>query len=122
MDRSRTIAGEQEQVSPGDLVAVLLLDRPKQTTGLVERDVVGPGVKGSETLLSAAVGLRVNGRSERTILVILPATTATILNTVGTSAVPGHTDEQAAVVTKVGRPVVLAVGLETWYVRVFSIP
>lgn len=63
MDRSRTIAGEQEQVSPGNLVAVLLLDRPQQTTGLVEGDVVGPGVEGSEALLSASVELRVNGCS-----------------------------------------------------------
>jgi hypothetical protein len=42
---------------------------------------------------------------------ILPAAATTVLDTVGTSTVPRHTDEEAAIVTVVGRPVVLAVGL-----------
>lgn len=50
-----TIASEEDQVRPRDLVAVLLLDRPQEATGLVERDVVGPAVEGSEALLAAAV-------------------------------------------------------------------
>jgi hypothetical protein len=42
---------------------------------------------------------------------ILPATATTVLNTVSTSAVPCHTDEEATIVTVIGRPVILAVGL-----------
>jgi len=44
---------------------------------------------------------------------ILPATATTVLHTVSTSAVPRHTNEEATIVTKVGGPVVLAVGLES---------
>lgn len=56
MSSERTIASEQKQVCPRDLVSVLLLDGPQQTTGLVERDVVRPAVEGSEALLTATVG------------------------------------------------------------------
>jgi hypothetical protein len=48
------VAGEQVQISPRDLVAVLLLDGPEETAGLVEGDVVGPCVQGSESLLALA--------------------------------------------------------------------
>jgi hypothetical protein len=51
----RTIAGKEDQISPRDLAAVLLLDGPQKATSLVETDVVGPAVEGSETLLSATV-------------------------------------------------------------------
>lgn len=86
------VAGEQVQVGPGDLVAVLLLDGPEQAAGLVERDVVGPAVEGSKSLLALA------------------AATTTVGDAVGTGAVPGHADEEAAVVAVVGRPPVLRVG------------
>lgn len=46
------VAGEEHQISPRDLVAVLLLDGPEQTAGLVEGDIVGPCVEGSEALLA----------------------------------------------------------------------
>ncbi|CRK42947.1 hypothetical protein BN1708_008930 [Verticillium longisporum] len=88
------IAGQEQQISPGNLVAVLLLDGPQQTTSLVERDVVGPAVEGSKTLLA------------------LTATTAAVKDAVGTGAVPGHANEETSVVTKVGGPPVLGVGHE----------
>src|SRR5207342_1228027 len=44
------VAGEDDQVGPGDLPAVLLLDRPKQPASLVEVRVVGPAVEGREAL------------------------------------------------------------------------
>ena len=51
----RTIASEKDQVGPRDLAAILLLDRPQKTAGLIKTGVVGPAVEGSETLLSTAV-------------------------------------------------------------------
>ncbi|CRK39328.1 hypothetical protein BN1708_001577 [Verticillium longisporum] len=88
------VAGEEQQISPGDLVAVLLLDGPQQATSLVERDIVGPAVQGSKTLLA------------------LTATTAAVEDAVGTGAVPRHANEETSVVTKVGGPPVLRVGHE----------
>ena len=41
----------------------------------------------------------------------LPSSTTAVLDTVSASTVPRHTDEKATIVTEVGRPVVLAVGL-----------
>src|SRR4029453_12251911 len=49
-----TVAGEDDQVGPGDLVAVLLLDRPEQPARLVEARVIGPAVEGSKALHAAA--------------------------------------------------------------------
>ena len=43
------VAGEDQQVGPGDLLAVLLLDRPEQPAGLVEVGVVGPAVERART-------------------------------------------------------------------------
>jgi hypothetical protein len=40
----RDIAREDDQVAPGDLAAVLLLDRPEKPARLVEVAVVGPTV------------------------------------------------------------------------------
>lgn len=44
------VAGEDEQISPANLVAILLLDGPEETTGLVEVTVVGPAVEGSRSV------------------------------------------------------------------------
>lgn len=41
----------------------------------------------------------------------LPSTATAVLDTVSTSTVPCHADKQATIVTEIGRPVVLAVGL-----------
>ena len=82
----RTVAGEDEQVGPGDGLAVLLLDRQEQATGLVEVAVVGPGVQRGVALGTGA-----------------PAT-ATVADPVGPCGVPRHADEERAVVTPVRRP------------------
>jgi hypothetical protein len=88
------VAREHEEVGPGDGVAVLLFDRPEQATGLVEVAVVGPAVERGKTLAAGARATAAVGRA------------------VGARAVPGHADEQAAVMAPVGRPPVLGVGHE----------
>ena len=86
------VAGEDHQVGPRDLVAVLLLDRPEQPPRLVEVDVVGPTVEGRKALGAG------------------PRAAAAVAGAVGARAVPRHPDEEPAVVTVVGRPPVLRVG------------
>ena len=85
----RHVAGEDQEVGPRDLLAVLLLDRPEQPAGLVEVRVVRPAVERREPL-AAVTG----------------AATA-VLDPVGAGGVPAQPDHQAAVVTEVGRPPVL---------------
>ena len=91
---NRHVTGQDEKVSPRNLVAVLLLDWPEQASGLVEVAVVGPAVQRSKALCAGA------------------ATTTAVAGAVGACSMPGHADEEAAVVTVVGRPPVLAVGHE----------
>ncbi len=86
------VPGEHQQVGPRDLLAVLLLDRPEQATGLVEVGVVGPAVERGEAL-GAVTGAA-----------------AAVLDAVGAGSVPAEPDEQAAVVAEVGRPPVLRGG------------
>ena len=88
----RDVAGEDDQVGPGDLLAVLLLDRPEQAARLVDVDVVGPAVERGEALLAAA------------------AAAAAVGDAVGPGGVPGHADELRPVVAEVRRPPVLRVG------------
>ena len=88
----RHVARQDHQVGPRDGVAVLLLDGPQQAAGLVQVAVVGPAVQRGKTLVARAC-----------------AATA-IAGAVGACAVPGHANEQAAVVAPVGRPPVLRVG------------
>ncbi len=88
----RHIAGQDDQIGPGDGVAVAALDRPEQPAGLVEVGVVRPAVERRETLV--AVG----------------GAAATVGTAVGAGAVPGHADEQGAVVAPVGGPPGLRVG------------
>jgi hypothetical protein len=85
----RDVAGEDEQVGPGDLPAVLLLDRPQQAARLVEVRVVRPAVERREAL-GAVTGAA-----------------AAVLDPVGARGVPAQPDEQPAVVAEVGRPPVL---------------
>jgi hypothetical protein len=88
----RDVAGEHEQIGPGDLLAVLLLDRPQQAAGLVEVGVVRPAVQRGEALAPVT-------------------TTATpVLDAIGAGLVPRHADEQWSVVAVVGRPPVLRGG------------
>ncbi len=86
------VAREDHEVGPGDLPAVLLLDRPEQPARLVEVGVVGPTVQRREPLLAGA------------------GTAAAVADPVGARAVPGHPDEERAVVAVVSRPPVLRVG------------
>src|SRR5690606_35268069 len=86
------VAGQDHQVGPGDLLPVLLLDRPQQAAGLVQADVVGPGVERGEALLATA------------------AAATAVTDAVGAGAVPGHADHQALVAAEVGRPPVLRIG------------
>ena len=85
------VAGEDHQVAPRDLLAVLLLDRPQQPAGLVQADVVRPAVERGEALLAGA------------------GATAAVADPVGAREVPRHPDHQRAVVAEVGRPPVLGV-------------
>ena len=80
------VSGEDEQVSPAELVSILALDGPEQTTCLVQVHVVRPGVQRRETEVSVT------------------STTATIGGAVGTGRVPCHTDHETAVVTPVSGP------------------
>ncbi len=80
------VPGENHEVGPGDLPAVPLLDRPEQTTRLVQVRVVGPAVEGGEALRARA------------------ATAAAVVDAVGAGAVPRHPNEERPVVAVVGRP------------------
>ena len=87
----RDVAGEDHEVGPGDLAAVLLLDRPQQAARLVEVRVVRPAVERREALLAAA------------------GATAAVGDAVRARAVPGHADEERPVVTEVRWPPVLGI-------------
>ncbi len=88
----RDVACQDDQVGPGNLAAILLLDRPKKPACLVQADVVGPTVERREALLAPS-----------------PAAAA-VRDAVGAGAVPRHANEQRAVVAEVRRPPVLRVG------------
>ncbi len=88
----RHVAGQDHQVGPGDFVAIFLFDGPEQAARLVQVDVVGPAVERRKTLVAGA------------------AAAASVSGAVGAGAVPGHADEQAAVVAPVGGPPLLRVG------------
>ncbi len=85
------VAGENQQVGPGQLAAVFLLDRPQQPTRFVQIGVIRPAVQRRETLLSGA------------------GATASVADAVGTRAVPSHADEQRPVMAEVCRPPLLGV-------------
>ncbi len=93
------LASENQKVSPTDGVAVLLLDGPEQASSLVEVAVVRPTVERSKPLCTGC------------------ATAAAIASAVGPSGVPGHSNEEGAVVTVISRPPVLAVGHQSVKVR-----
>ena len=85
----RDVAGVDQEIGPGELPAVALLDRPEQPARLVEADVVGPAVQRREALCSLA------------------AAAAAVGDAVGARGVPAHPDEERAVVAVVGGPPVL---------------
>ena len=86
------VPGEDQQVGPRDLPAVLLLDRPEQPARLVEAGVVGPAVERGEALCAAA------------------AAATAVRDAVRAGSVPRHADEERSVVAVVGRPPVLRLG------------
>ena len=85
----RDVAGEHEQVSPRELLAVALLDRPQEAARLVEVCVVGPAVERCEALLAGS------------------RAAAPVADPVGAGAVPRHPDDERPVVAPVRRPPVL---------------
>ena len=95
----RGIAGQDEEIRPRELAAVLRLDRPQQAAGLVEVGVVRPAVERREALQALA------------------GAAATIAHAVGAGAVPRHADEEGAVVAVVRGPPLLRVRHEGVQVR-----
>ncbi|MCY1531749.1 hypothetical protein D9M68_669850 [compost metagenome] len=85
----RDVTGENYQIAPGQLAAVLLLDRPEQPARLVEVAVVRPAVEGREPLCAGACAA------------------ATIADTVGSRGMPGHANEERPIVAVVCGPPVL---------------
>jgi len=77
--------------APGDFPAVFLFDRPQEPARLVEVHVVRPAIDGRKTLLAASTAA------------------PPIADAVRARAVPGHANEQPAVVPEVGRPPILRV-------------
>ncbi len=90
----RDVAREDHEIGPGNLAAVLLLDRPQEAARLVEAHVVRPAIERREALLPAR------------------AAAAPIADAVGAGAVPGHADEERAVVAEIRGPPVLRIGHE----------
>ena len=82
-------AGENQQVGPGDLATVILLDRPEQSVRLVQVCVIGPAVERRQAL-QTTVGA-----------------TPAVDGAIGARTVPRHTNEKRPVVTEVRRPPVL---------------
>ena len=83
------VAGQDHQVGPRDLPAVLLFDRPEQPARLVEVRVVGPAAE------------RRKAQHAR------PCAAAAVVDAVRARTVPRHSNEQRAVMTEIRRPPVL---------------
>ena len=90
------VTGQDHQIGPGEFASVFLFDGPQQESCLVEVGIIGPAVQGGEALGSVS------------------GATATIGDAVGSGAVPGHADEEGAIVTIVGRPPVLRGGHQVY--------
>jgi len=85
-------ARQDDQISPGKRISVFLLDGPKQSAGLVETCIVGPGVKRRKSDVAGT------------------AAAAAVLQPVGPGRMPGEADHQTAVVAPIRWPPILAVG------------
>ncbi len=85
------IAGEDEQIGPADVLAVFLLDRPQQAARLVEVAVVGPAIERGEALLAAV------------------RAAAPVRRAISARRVPGHADEEGAIMPVIRWPPGLAV-------------
>ena len=85
----RDVAGQDDQIGPRDLAAVLLLDRPEQPARLVDVRVVRPAAERRKPYLAGTCAA------------------APVVNAVGAGTVPRHADEEPAVMAEVRRPPVL---------------
>ena len=83
---------EDHKIRPGEFLSVFLLHWPEEQTGLVEVGIVGPAVQRSEALGAGA------------------AATTSVGDAVRTRTMPGHADDEGAIMTVVGRPPVLGCG------------
>ena len=95
----RAVSGEDHEIGPRDLAAVLLFDRPEQMARLVEVRVVRPAVERLETLLARS------------------CTAAPVADAIGSRAMPGHANEERPIVPVVGRPPILRRGHQRENVR-----
>ena len=86
------VASQDQQIGPGYLPAVFLLDRPQQQPRLVQVAVIGPTVERRETLRARA------------------RAAASVGDPIGAGAVPGHADKKRAVMPIIGRPPGFRVG------------
>ena len=80
------VAGQHHQIGPAQRAAIFGLHRPQQAAGLVEVAVVRPRVQRFKALLATT------------------GAAAAIGDAIGAGAVPGHADEERAVIAIVSRP------------------
>src|SRR3569832_172776 len=85
------VTGQDHEIRPGDGATVLLFDGPEQATRLFQVRVVRPTVERSEALLATTT------------------TAAPVAYAIGTGTVPGHANEERAVVAEVRGPPVLRI-------------
>ena len=88
----RTVACEDHEVGPGNVLAILLLDGPQQPACLVEVRIVRPTVEGREALATRSCAA------------------TPVAGAVGSGTEPSHPDEKPSIVTVVRRPPVLRIG------------
>jgi hypothetical protein len=86
------VAGEDEEVGPGDAIAIFLFDGPEETSGFVKVGVIGPTIQGCEALGPCG------------------GSATPIKDPIGTSTVPGHPNHQAPVMPPISRPPILRSG------------
>ncbi len=85
------VAGEDHQIGPRELAAILLLDWPEKSTGLVQIRIVRPTVEWRESLGSSR------------------SPTTTVEDSIRSSAVPGHANEERTIVAVISWPPVLGI-------------
>ena len=80
------IPGQDEHISPGNLVAVFLLHRPQQAARLVQIAVIGPGIFRRKAM-----------RARR-------SATAAIGGAIGAGSMPGHAHKEGPIMPVIRRP------------------
>ena len=99
----RDIAGQNHQIGPRNFASVLFLDRPQQTTRLIEVAIVRPAVEWRKSLTTVT------------------RTATAITGAICAGAVPSHADEERPVVSKVRRPPLLRVGHQSMQILLHRI-